>query len=80
MVGRLNRKLRGWANYFDLGAVNRAYNVVNYHVTSRLRRWLCKKHKVRGPGYSRYPDRYLYRNLSLYQLNRVRRSFPSATV
>jgi hypothetical protein len=46
-------------------------NVVNYHVTSRLRRWLCKKHKVRGPGYSRYPDRYLYRKLSLYQLNRV---------
>src|ERR1017187_654407 len=45
MVGRLNRKLRGWANYFDLGAVTRAYNAANYHVTSRLRRWLCKKHK-----------------------------------
>ena len=23
MVGRLNRKLRGWANYFDLGSVSR---------------------------------------------------------
>jgi hypothetical protein len=48
MVGRLNRKLRGWVNYFDLGSVGRAYGVVNYHVTSRLRRWLCRKHKVRG--------------------------------
>ena len=57
LVGRLNRKLRGWANYFDLGTVSRAYDAVNYHVTSRLRRWLCRKHKVRGPGYSRYPDR-----------------------
>jgi RNA-directed DNA polymerase len=80
MVRRLNRKLRGWANYFDLGAVTRAYNAANYHVTSRLRRWLCNKHKVRGPGYSRYPDRYLYQKLGLYQLKRARRSVPSATV
>ena len=80
MVGRLNRKLRGWANYFDLGAVSRAYGVVNHHVTNRLRRWLCRKHKVRGQGYSRYPDRYLYRELKLYQLKRPVRSFPNATV
>jgi RNA-directed DNA polymerase len=80
MVGRLNRKLRGWANYFDLGAVGRAYNAVNYHVTSRLRRWLCRKHKVRGQGYSRYPDRYLYQELGLYQLSRSRRTFPNANV
>jgi RNA-directed DNA polymerase len=26
MVGRLNRKLRGWVNYFDLGTVGRAYS------------------------------------------------------
>ena len=25
MVGRLNRRLRGWANYFDLATVRRAY-------------------------------------------------------
>jgi RNA-directed DNA polymerase len=80
MVGRLNRKLRGWANYFDLGAVSRAYGAVNHHVTNRLRRWLCRKHKVRGLGYSRYPDRYLYRELGLYQLKRPRRNFPNATV
>ena len=80
MVGRLNRKLRGWANYFDLGSVSRAYNAVNHHVTNRLRRWLCRKHKVRGQGYSRYPDRYLYRELGLYQLKRPGRNFPNATV
>jgi RNA-directed DNA polymerase len=80
MVGRLNRKLRGWVNYFDLGSVGRAYSVVNYHVTSRLRRWLCRKHKVRGQGYSRYPDRHLYLKLGLYQLSRSGRRFPNATV
>ena len=80
MVGRLNRKLRGWANYFDQGTVGRAYDAVNYHVTSRLRQWLCRKHKVRGLGYSRYPDRYLYQKLGLYQLRRYRRAVPNATV
>jgi RNA-directed DNA polymerase len=80
MVGWLNRKLRGWANYFNLGAIGRAYDAVNYHVTSRLRRWLCRKHKVRGPGYSRYPDRYLYQKLGLYQLRRSGRGLPNATV
>lgn len=62
------------------GTVGRAYDAVNYHVTSRLRQWLCRKHKVRGLGYSRYPDRYLYQKLGLYQLRRYRRAVPNATV
>jgi RNA-directed DNA polymerase len=32
MVGRLNRMLRGWANYFTLGAVSVAYRTVERHV------------------------------------------------
>jgi hypothetical protein len=80
MVGRLNRKLRGWANDFDLGTVSRGSSVVNHHATNRLRRWLCGKHKIRGQGYSRYPDRYLYHKLGLYQLSRSGRRFPSANV
>jgi RNA-directed DNA polymerase len=78
IVGKLNRKLIGWANYFSVGAATKAYSVVNYHVTNRLRRWLCAKHKVRGPGYSRYPDEYLYRELGLYRLIRKRDGPPNA--
>jgi hypothetical protein len=52
IVGRLNRKLRGWANYFCLGPVSPAYQAINTHTTQRLRRWLCKKHKVPGTGWS----------------------------
>jgi RNA-directed DNA polymerase len=70
VVSKLNQKLVGWANYFSVGAVTKAYGTVNYHVTNRLRRWLCTKHKVRGPGYSRYPDAFLYRELGLYRLER----------
>jgi RNA-directed DNA polymerase len=70
-VAQINQKLRGWINYFRVGTVSRAYDVVNNHVTYRLRRWLCAKHKVRGPGYSRFPDRYLYRTLGLFKLQRA---------
>jgi RNA-directed DNA polymerase len=68
VVGRLNRKLVGWANYFCLGPVSPAYRAINAHVKQRLRRWLCKKHKVRGNGETRYPDRYLHGALGLVNL------------
>jgi RNA-directed DNA polymerase len=80
VVGKLNQKLVGWANYFSVGTVTKAYGVVNYHVTNRLRRWLCAKHGVRGPGYSRYPDAFLYQKLGLYQLRSKRPNFPDASV
>ena len=38
VVERLNRKLRGWANYFCLGPVSSTYQAINIHVTQRLRR------------------------------------------
>jgi group II intron reverse transcriptase/maturase len=78
LVGRLNRRLGGWANYFCLGPVSQAYRAVDAHVTIRLRRWLCAKHKEKGRGLSRYPDPYLYQTLGLIRLPRLTRNFPWA--
>jgi len=75
---RLNRLLGGWSNYFCLGPVSKAYRAVDAHVTSRLRRWLCEKHKVSSGGYSRYSYRYLTENLGLVRLPLLRRSYPRA--
>ena len=80
IVGGLNRKLNGWANYFCLGPVSPAYRAINTHVTNRLRRWLCKKHKVQGTGRSRYPDQYLYEEMGLVNLPQRTRSLPWAKV
>lgn len=77
-VGKLNRVLRGWANYFCLGPVSHAYRAVDAHVTTRLRQWLCKKHKQASRGYSRYPDRYLTETLGLVRLPVLTRSLPWA--
>ena len=74
MVGRLNRLLRGWANYFCLGTVTKAYRKVTAHACHRLRQWLVRKHKVRGSRWSRFSDRYLHETLGLIRLQRPRTS------
>jgi RNA-directed DNA polymerase len=76
LVARLNRLLRGWANYFCYGTVSRAYRVVNYHVQMRVRQWLCRKHKVPGRGTARYPLRYAFDTLGVIELRKRRCSFP----
>lgn len=68
LVATLNLMLRGWANYYCLGPVVRAYEVVMKHARRRLRRWLCIKHRVRVGGYTRYPNDYLHQQLGLIQL------------
>jgi RNA-directed DNA polymerase len=70
-IGRINRKLRGWSNYFRIGTVSQAYRNINSHVCYRVRQWLCAKFKVRGQGPTRFPDAYLYQELGLYRLQRT---------
>src|ERR1700733_2232439 len=58
IVERLNRMMIGWANYFCLGPVSKAYSAVDIHARWRLRRWLCDKHKEPRPGYKRFPEAF----------------------
>jgi hypothetical protein len=68
LVKQLNFKLTGWANYFHLGLVSKAYQVVDAYTNYRLRKWLCRKHRVQGKGANRFPDQYLYETLRLVRL------------
>lgn len=78
-VAGINRLLLGWSNYFCLGRVSPAYRSVDRHASSRVRQWLCAKHRVRGKGTARFPDEYLYQELGLIRLPERTRSFPWAT-
>ena len=78
MVKRLNRTLTGWANYYDLGQVSPAYRAIDTHTTRRLRWWLCRKHKVRGGKFVRFPDERLWENYGLIRLGQTTRSLPWA--
>jgi len=76
----LNRKLQGWANYFSLGAVSKAYRVVDAHARYRLRQWLMNKHKKKGAGCKVYSDEYLYEGLGLRRLEEQTKNLPWAKV
>ena len=78
VVGRLNRLITGWANYFCLGQVSPAYAAVDQHTTRRLRRWLCRKHKVRSGKYVRLSDAKLWEDHKLARLGPRTASFPWA--
>jgi hypothetical protein len=79
VVARLNRVLTGWANYFCLGPVSKAYRAVGEHAQKRLRQWLCAKHKVTGRAAGRFPKHFLYQVLGLVCLPVRTGSLPWAT-
>lgn len=74
VVCELNRALRGWANYFKLGPVGKAYQLIDRYTTIRLRRWLRCKH----PRARHWTNESLYRDLGLMSLPRLTRNFPWA--
>ena len=67
-VETVNRKLRGWANYFRQGTVRKAYRAIDCHAAKRLRQWLTRKHQQPGHGIRRYPNASLHGPLGLLEL------------
>ena len=72
MVQTINRKLLGWAHYFSLGPTGKAYRAIDRYTSRRLRRWLCKKHKVRTSGATSFSYEHLYGRLGLVKLSTSR--------
>jgi hypothetical protein len=78
VIGELNLMLKGWANYFPLGSVSKAYESVDSHVLNRLRQWLRRKHKIRVRVEKHFTDDYLYQQLGVIRLTHFQGNLPWA--
>jgi RNA-directed DNA polymerase len=75
VVADLNRRLRGWANYFNYGSCAQAYDAVDHYVTAAVRQFLRRRHKVPTRGTRQFAA--VYSEWGVLSLGMLRRSSPA---
>ncbi|QRN96988.1 group II intron reverse transcriptase/maturase [Archangium violaceum] len=72
IAGELNRFLRGWATYFAYDSPMHAFNVLDWHVTERVRNFLSRRHKV-ARATSRFKYNEVHRSLGVLEVRALLR-------
>jgi RNA-directed DNA polymerase len=67
IAGELNRFLRGWASYFAYDSSTHAFNVLDWHVTERVRNFLSRRHNV-ARATSRFKYNEVHRSLGVLEV------------
>jgi RNA-directed DNA polymerase len=74
VFGELNRRVRGWGNYFSVDTVSLAYRRMDARIRERAVWWLSRRYKVGNAGTRRFRDEVLYGQLGLLRLQDVLRT------
>ena len=69
---RLNRLLSGWAQYFSFGFTGQADDAISWHVKERVRRFLCRRHKLRVSGTSRFGHAEVHGEMGVVDIHQTR--------
>src|SRR5215467_6360447 len=72
----LNRRLRGWSSYFNLGSPVAALRSVDCYIRERVRGFLARRHKVAGRGTRWFTFDEIHRNREVLCLERLPRPAP----
>jgi RNA-directed DNA polymerase len=72
VVADLNRRLRGWANYFNYGSRARAYQAVDRYTAAAVRQFLRRRHHTPTRGIRRFYR--VFSELGALSLGALRRS------
>ena len=67
----LNRRLRGWSSYFNLGSPVAAFRSVDCYVRERVRGFLARRHKVAGRGNRRFTFKAIHQDHGVLCLERL---------
>ena len=65
VLGRVNRYVSGWVNYFHLYNSTQAFRRQRFFLEQRTRKYLQKRRQRKGFGMKRWPTPRLYRELGL---------------
>ena len=74
LIRVMNLTLRSWSGYFCYSNATPDFFKVDRFARMQVRIWLCRKHRVRGLGWQRFPELFFYRQLGLHCLVRHVRS------
>ena len=77
VVARLNRILRGWANYFRYGTRLGAYRAIDNYVYHRAADFLRRRHKVRQRCIRRFSDAAIFEDFKVQRLRALHVGAPA---
>ena len=72
VIKLINPILRGWVNYFRIGNSSQCFGYVKDWIQKKIRRHLMRARKLKGFGWNRWSNKWLYKKLNLYGDYKIR--------